>query len=243
MSVKAFAIIAGVGPGTGRSVAKRFAKVYPVVLLARNPASLEDVAREINNEGGRAVGVSADLSGDKSMEAAFKQINSLFGSLPLAAAVFNLGGGFVKKSFLDLTEAEFEQGFNTHVKGGFNFAKATLPLLLNSTELSSPPTLIFTGATASLRGGPGLATFAAGKFALRALAQSLAREFGPRGVHVSHVIIDGMIDTPRTQQFLLDHEDAKLNPDAIAETYWNIHQQPRTALSFELELRPWVEKW
>lgn len=101
-------------------------------------------------------------------------------------------------------------------KGGFNFAKATLPLLLKSTELASPPTLIFTGATASLKGGPGLATFASGKFALRALAQSLSREFGPQGVHVSHVIIDGIIDTPRTQQFVIDHADAKLNPEAVS---------------------------
>lgn len=109
---------------------------------------------------------------------------------------------------------------HTISKGGFNFAKATLPLLLQSTGLKHPPTLIFTGATASLKAGATLATFASGKFALRALSQSLAREFNPKGVHVSHVIIDGMIDTPRTKQFILEHEDAKLDPEAVCTTLY-----------------------
>lgn len=100
--------------------------------------------------------------------------------------------------------------------GGFNFAQATLPLMLPSTgQTSNPPTLIFSGATASLKGGTALAAFAAGKFALRALAQSLAREFGPQGIHVSHVIIDGIIDTPHTKQFGSDQPDAKLNPNSV----------------------------
>ena len=105
---------------------------------------------------------------------------------------------------------------DTCSKGAFNFAQAVLPRMLESTAATHPPTLIFTGATASLKGGATLATFASGKFALRALAQSLAREFQPKGIHVSHVIIDGMIDTPRTKQFVLEGESAKLDPEAVS---------------------------
>lgn len=106
-------------------------------------------------------------------------------------------------------------------KGGFNFAKRALPLLLEAKDKAShPPTLIFTGATASVRGSAQFATFATGKFALRALAQSLAREFGPQGVHVSHVIIDGVIDIPRTKGYTFEHEDAKLSPDAVSSTLY-----------------------
>ncbi|KAH1304934.1 hypothetical protein KXV95_007112, partial [Aspergillus fumigatus] len=128
-------------------------------------------------------------------------------------------------------------------KGAFNFAKSALPLLLQAQGLQHPPTLIFTGATASVKGSANFAAFATGKFALRALAQSLAREFGPKGVHVSHVIIDGVIDIPRTKAWTFEHEDAKLDPDAIAESYWHLHTQPRTTFGFELDLRPYVEKW
>lgn len=150
-------------------------------------------------------------------------------------------------------------------QGAFNFAQRSLPLLLDSRESSEyPPTLIFTGATASLRGSANYASFASAKFALRALAQSLAREFGPQGVHVSHTIIDGVIDIPRTKEWANEHEDGKLSPHAvsvisfgiliwyidlvtdllqIADSYWYLHTQPRTTFAFELDLRPYVEKW
>lgn len=107
------------------------------------------------------------------------------------------------------------QRLNRNRKGAFNFAKSALPLLLQAQGLQHPPTLIFTGATASVKGSANFAAFATGKFALRALAQSLAREFGPKGVHVSHVIIDGVIDIPRTKAWTFEHEDAKLDPDAV----------------------------
>lgn len=243
MAAKAFAIVAGVGPGTGASIARRFAKAYPVVLLARNPANYEPVAEEINSSGGKAIGISTDLSDSKSVQAAFEKIAQQFPDVPLAAAIFNPGGGFVRKPFLELTEEEFDSGYLSQGKGAFNFSKVTLPLLLKSTHLEHPPTLIFTGATASLRGSANCAAFAAGKFALRALAQSLAREFGPKGVHVSHAIIDGIIDIPRTKSWTFEHPDAKLSPDAIADSYWHLHTQPRTTFAFELDLRPYVEKW
>ncbi|GES63829.1 oxidoreductase, short-chain dehydrogenase/reductase family [Aspergillus terreus] len=240
---KPFAIIAGVGPGTGASIARRFAKAYSVVLLARNPASFEPVVNEINTSGGQALGISTDLSDSTSVRAAFDKISKQYAGLALAAAVFNPGGGFVRKPFLELTEEEFTQGYESQGKGGYLFAKGTLPLLLEAKGLPHPPTLIFTGATASLKGSANFSSFASGKFALRALAQSLAREFGPQGVHVSHVIIDGVIDIPRTKAWKFEHEDAKLDPEAIAESYWHLHTQPRTTFGFELDLRPYVEKW
>ncbi|KAH2331591.1 hypothetical protein KXV29_006295 [Aspergillus fumigatus] len=198
MATKALAVIAGVGPGTGASIARRFAKAYSVVVLSRNPANFEPLVQEINSSGGQALGISADVTDSTSVKSA---------------------------------------------KGAFNFAKSALPLLLQAQGLQHPPTLIFTGATASVKGSANFAAFATGKFALRALAQSLAREFGPKGVHVSHVIIDGVIDIPRTKAWTFEHEDAKLDPDAIAESYWHLHTQPRTTFGFELDLRPYVEKW
>ncbi|KNG86848.1 oxidoreductase, short chain dehydrogenase/reductase family [Aspergillus nomiae NRRL 13137] len=243
MASKPFAIIAGVGPGTGASIARKFAQAYSVVLLARNPANFTPVVDEINANGGQATGISADLSDTNSVNSAFEKITQQYGGSTLAAAVFNSGGGFVRKPFLELTEEEFVSGFESQGKGGFNFAQRTLPLLQKASGLQHPPTLIFTGATASLKGSASFSAFASGKFALRALAQSLAREFGPKGVHVSHVVIDGVIDIPRTKAWTFEHEDAKLDPAAIADAYWHLHTQPRTTWGFELDLRPYVEKW
>ncbi|KAJ6036749.1 Oxidoreductase short chain dehydrogenase/reductase family [Penicillium herquei] len=245
MATKALAVIAGVGPGTGASIAKRFAQAYSVVVLARNSDNYNSVVQEITSSGGHAVGISADVSDSSSVNAAFDQIEKQFSGSPVAAAIFNAGGGFVRKPFLELTEEDFSTSLDIQAKGGFNFAKRALPLLLKAKDSSPqhPPTLIFTGATASIKGSPQFASFAAGKFAVRALSQSLAREFGPQGIHVSHAIIDGIIDIPRTKGWVLEHEDAKLSPDAIAESYWHLHSQPRTTFAFELDLRPYIEKW
>ncbi|KAJ9319414.1 hypothetical protein DTO271D3_183 [Paecilomyces variotii] len=243
MAAKAIAIVAGVGSGTGASIARKFAKAYPVVLLSRNPTNYQPIVEEINAAGGKAVGFSTDLADLKSVQSTFDKIAKEFPSALLAAAIFNPGGGFVRKPFLELTEEEFLSGFESQGKGAFNFSQATLPLLLKATSLEHPPSLIFTGATASVRGSANCSGFASGKFALRALSQSLAREFGPQGVHVSHVIVDGVIDIPRTKSWKFDHPDAKISPDAIADSYWFLHTQPRTTFAFEVDLRPYVEKW
>ncbi|KAI9034917.1 uncharacterized protein KD926_005022 [Aspergillus affinis] len=244
MASKSIAIIAGVGPGTGASIARKFAKAYTVVVLARNPENFDPVVQEINASGGQAFGISTDVSDSKSVNAAFDKIASQFPSSKVIAAVFNTGGGLVRKPFLELTEQDYSIALASQAQGAFNFAQHSLPLLLDSRESSEyPPTLIFTGATASLKGSANFAAFASGKFALRALAQSLAREFGPQGVHVSHTIIDGIIDIPRTKAWANEHVDGKLSPDAIADSYWYLHTQPRTTFAFELDLRPYVEKW
>ncbi|EED13083.1 oxidoreductase, short chain dehydrogenase/reductase family [Talaromyces stipitatus ATCC 10500] len=243
---KAIAVIAGVGPGTGSSIARKFAQHYPVIVLARNPSNYAEVVQTINSSGGQAIGLSTDLSDSTSVSSTFKKITTeLFPDSPIAAAVFNSGGGFVRKPFLELTESEFAAGWEGQVKGAFLFAQATLPLLLKGVEekVEFPPSLIFTGATASIRGSANFSVFASAKFGLRALSQSLAREFGPKGVHVSHVIVDGVIDIPRTKEWKFEHEDAKISPDAIADSYWFLHTQPRTTFAYELDLRPYVEKW
>ena len=220
MASRLIAIVAGVGPGTGASVARKFAKAYPVVLLARKPENFESLADEINASGGKAIGVSTDVSSQDSLKKALGTIKQEFGdSVGAAAAIFNASGGFLRKPFLDIDASVFEQSLNVSALGGVLFAQTFLPLLLKGKEVGGqhPPTLIFTGATASIKSSAQLASFSTGKWALRALSQSLAKEFGPQGVHVAHAIIDGVIDIPRTKEWLKDlGPEAKLSSDGVS---------------------------
>ncbi|KAL8660619.1 MAG: hypothetical protein Q9202_006364 [Teloschistes flavicans] len=215
-----FAIVVGVGPGTGATVARKFGATYPIALLARNPSNYEDAVRDIQSAGGRAIGIPTDVQDAESVKHAVETAQKEFGSERLAAAVFNVGGRFIRKPFLELTQED---------RGAFLFSRAVLPLLLASSTASSsssssspapqhPPTLIFTGATAAMKGSALCASFSTGKFALRSLSQSLAREFGPKGVHVAHVNVDGVIDIPRTKEWMKDAgPDAKIRPEAFGE--------------------------
>jgi len=217
-----------------------------VVLLARNPANYESIVEEIKASGGQAIGISTDVSSESSVKSTFSEIQKQFAGKKLAAAVFNVGGSFVRKPFLETTLQEYESGYQANGSGFFLFAQSTLPLLLDSVSSAPyPPSLIITGATASLRGSASMSTFASGKFALRATGQSLAREFGPKGIHVAHVIVDGVIDIPRTKSYTVNGgaEDGKINSDAIADTYWHLHTQPRSHFTHELDCRPYVEKF
>ncbi|KAH8899604.1 NAD(P)-binding protein [Thozetella sp. PMI_491] len=246
MNSKFFAVIAGAGAGTGRSVALRFAKEYPVVLLSRRPESYNDIVAEIKKAEGEAIGISTDTSDPASVAAAFETIKKEFPDKKLAAAVFNAAAGFAVKPFLELKPEELQAALKGNADGVFNFAQAVLPGLLASVEdAPHPPTLIITGATASVRGSARFATFAAGKFAVRAIGQSLAREFGPQGVHVAHALIDSVIDVPRTKGYNVNEgkPDGKTSPDAIAESYWHLHTQHRSAFTQELDIRPYVEKF
>ncbi|KAI0181504.1 NAD(P)-binding protein [Hypoxylon sp. FL1284] len=246
MSSKLFAIIAGAGPGTGRACAVRFAKAYPVVLLTRKAESYQDTVAEINKSGGKAIGISADTSDVKSLDSAFETITKELPGFKLAAAIYNVGAGFSRKPFLELTVEDFDVAVGGNARGLFNFAQKTMPLLLETVpESEHPPTLLITGATASVRGSYMFATMGASMFARRALGQSLAREFGPKGVHVAHAIIDGVIDIPRTSAYAVNGgvEDGKLRADAITESYWNLHTQHRSAFTQEIDMRPFVEKF
>ncbi|KAL9072903.1 MAG: hypothetical protein Q9161_003274 [Pseudevernia consocians] len=244
MSTKPIAIIAGVGPGTGAAIARKFASAYPVALLSRNPDTYTPIVDAINQSGGKAIGISTDVSDTKSVKAMVEKVKQEYGNnVKCAAAIFNASGAFVRKPFLELTEEVMDASYAGSVKGSFLFSQATLPLLLSATSTSEhPPSLIFTGATASVKGSALFAAFATMKFALRAMAQSLAREFGPKGVHVAHAVIDGVIDIPRTQAYGLPKE-AKIDPEAIADAYWHLHTQPKSSFTWEIDIRPGVEKW
>ncbi|KAJ5375264.1 hypothetical protein N7517_007270 [Penicillium concentricum] len=241
---RSIAVIAGAGPGTGSAIALRFAKAYPVVLLARSQSSLDPLVSDITQSGGSVMSLPTDVSNSSSMTSTMDQIKAKFGpDLTIAAAIYNVASKFTRKPFLEQSQEDFLGSLEPSIKGAFNFAQATLPLMLSPNEGQSPPTLIFTGATAALKGGSGLSGFAMSKFGIRAMSQSLAREFGPKGVHVSHAIIDGIIDTEKTKDYLKDIPDGKIDPEWIAESYWFLHTQPRSSFTHEIDLRPYSETW
>ncbi|KAH9865411.1 hypothetical protein J1614_008994 [Plenodomus biglobosus] len=247
MTSKLVAVIAGVGTGTGAAIARKFAKAYPVILLARKPESFEGLAKEINSGGGNALGISTDVSDASSLKNAVDYIRKEFGNdVGAAAAIFNASGNIMRKPFLETPSDVFAQGLAVSAMGGILFSQALLPLLLKGVEQGSqhPPSLIFTGATASVKSNAQMASFSTGKWAVRALSQSLAREFGPQGIHVAHAIIDGIIDIPLTRELFKNlGPEAKLSADGIANDYWWLHTQPKTNFTWEIDLRPAVEKW
>lgn len=241
-----FAVIAGVGGGLGRACAIRFSREYPVVLLARKPESYESTVSEIKQVGGHAIGIPADAADPESMASAFEAIKRELPDSKLAAAIYNVASPLGKMPFLELTLNDLNASLDGNIRGFFNFAHHSIPLLLDAVGTSTrPPTLIVTGASASVRGSANFAAFSAGKFALRSLTQSIAREFSPKGVHVAHAIIDGVIEGPRTKGYAPNGgvDDGKMNPDAIAESYWSLHSQHRSTFTQELDLRPYVEKF
>jgi len=250
VSNKFFAIVAGVGPGTGRSVALKFSEFYPVVLLARRPESYTDVVAQINKAGGKAIGISADATDEASLTSAVESLkkDSEFEHLQLVAAIYNVRPNSrpSRKPFLELNLEDLDNSLNGNVRGLFTFAQGVLPPLLKSVESSPhPPTFIVTGATASIRGSKLWSVIAAGKSAGRILTQSLAREFGPAGLHVAHAIIDGGIDVPDAEHAANNAAtpDGKLSPYGIAESYWNLHTQHKSAFTQEIDLRPFNEKF
>lgn len=223
-SARPCALVVGVGPGLGAALARRFATGgLKVAVAARRPERLAVLAEEV---GGRAYG--CDVGDDAAVTALFRQVAGELG--PPALVAFN-AGAFLRQPVVEMTAAEFERCWRASAFGGFLVGREAARAMLPAGSGS----ILFTGATASLRGGANFAAFAAGKFGLRAVAQSMARELGPQGIHVAHVIIDGQIGEAE--------RDAKLHPDAIAEAYWQLHQQPRSAWTQELDLRPWAEKF
>ncbi len=232
------AAVLGAGPGLGAAVARRFARGgFAVALMARKEESVAGVREEIEGNGGAALYASADATDPASVEVAFGQVRDKIGDPEVF--VYN-AGAFQMGGVLEVDSRRFDECFKVNCAGAFYAAQQVLPAMIESGR----GTILFTGATASLRGSARFSALAVGKFGLRALAQSMAREFGPQGIHVAHVIIDGQINTPRMREMSPDREyHTMLSPDAIAETYWQLHTQDRTAWTLELDLRPSVESF
>jgi NAD(P)-dependent dehydrogenase (short-subunit alcohol dehydrogenase family) len=235
------ALILGVGAarGLGAASARSFAAAgYRIVIAGRDPDKLRQAAQSIATPGPAPqvevgdVTVAADVA---------RFVASAEALAPLSVAIHNAGGNR-PAPFLQVDASSFEEHWRAHAFGAFLLAQAALPAMLQRQS----GTLIFTGASASLRGRANFAPFAAAKGALRMLAQSLAREFGPKGIHVAHLIVDGVIDGDRAKAFIGDADerftnDRMLHPDRIAEAYLMLHRQQRTAWTQELDLRPWSE--
>jgi len=219
-------------------VARRFAdNGFAVAMMARRKESLAEIRQDIEGNGGKAFPLSADATDPESVAAAFERARSDLGDpevLVYNAGAFQMGG------ILEVSPAQFDACFRANCAGAFYAAREVLPAMVEAGR----GTILLTGASAALRGKANFSALAVGKFGLRALAQSMAREFGPQGIHVSHVIIDGQINTPRIQEMSPDREEhTLLSPDAIAETYCQLHSQDRTAWTLELDLRPSVESF
>ncbi len=242
-AVQGSVLVAGVGAsqGLGAAIARRFAAGgFPVAIAGRNQDKLEATAEELKKSGAKVAACIGDVS---KAEDAARFVAAAQSLAPLAAAVHNAGGN-EPTPFLKLTEDRFERHWREHALGGFQIAQAALPVLLARGGGS----LLFTGASGSLRGKANFAPFASAKAALRNLAQSIAREFGPQNIHVGHVVVDGGIGGERLLARMPQLReqrgpDGLLEPDAIAEAYWVLHHQQRSAWTLELDVRPWAENF
>ncbi len=232
------AAVLGVGPGLGAAIARRFASEgFAVGLMARREQSLTTVREEIERAGGETLAISADAADAASVASAFKEVRNGLGDPEVF--VYN-AGAFQRGGILEVSPDQFDECFRANCSGAFYGAQQVLPAMVER----GCGTILLTGATAALRGSANFAALATGKFGLRALAQSMAREFGPQGIHVAHTIIDGQIDTPRLREAQPDREEnTTLSPDAIAEAYWQLYSQDPTAWTQELDLRPAVESF
>ena len=239
---KPVALVIGAGDSTGGAIAKRFAAGGLTACVTRREADkLEPLLASIRAAGGAAHGFGSDARKEDDVIALVDRIEREVG--PIEVLVFNIGAN-VPCSILDETARKYFKIWEMACLGGFLNAREVARRMV----VRGHGTIIFTGATASLRGSAHFAAFAGAKHALRALAQSMSRELGPRNIHVAHVVVDGAIDTEFIRSNFPDKyatkaDDGILNPDHIADNYWHLHTQPRDAWTFELDLRPWSERW
>lgn len=240
---KPTALVLGAGPGLGGAVARRFAgEGYRVVAVRRRHGDeLAALCFEIKSSGGDVVPFEMDARREEQVVDLVEHIERDLG--PLEVAVFNPGAN-INIPIREMPSQKFFKVWEMACFAGFLVGREAARVMVPRGR----GTILFTGATASLRGGPGFSAFASAKAGLRAVAQSMARELGPQGIHVAHTVIDGPIDMPWIRENFGEElskrgPDALLAPDDIAETYWSIHRQPRSAWTFEVDMRPWTEKW
>jgi NAD(P)-dependent dehydrogenase (short-subunit alcohol dehydrogenase family) len=242
MNEKRAVLVIGAGDATGGAIARRFAREGFIACgTRRNAEKLDPLLERIRAEGGEAHGFGSDARKEEQVIELVSRIERDIA--PIEVLVFNIGAN-VRFGIAETTARVYykvwEMGCFAGFLNGREVAKAMLP--------RKRGTIIFTGATASMRGSVGFSAFSGAKHALRALAQSMSRELGPQGIHVAHVVIDGAIDTEFIkgmfpERYALKEQGGVLDPDAVAENYWQIHCQPRTAWTHELDLRPWLEEW
>jgi len=236
------ALVVGAGDGLGSAVARRFARGgYTAALARRGGDKLESACKAIEAEGGRAHAFGVDARREDAVVELFDRVERELG--PIEVAVHNIGAN-VNFSILEMDARKYMKVWEMACFSGFLVGREAARRMVPRGR----GTILFPGATASLRGGAGFAAFAGAKHALRALAQSMARELGPRGIHVGHIVVDGPIDMPWIRENCAElvasrPADGLLAPDDIAENSWLLHAQPRSAWTHELDLRPWVEKF
>ncbi|OTG80181.1 glucose 1-dehydrogenase [Acinetobacter sp. ANC 5054] len=241
-NVPKVALVIGAGDATGGEIAKRFARGGYIACMTRRSADkLQPLIDEIQQAGGQAYGFASDARKEEQVIELIEQIETTIG--PIEVMVFNIGAN-VPCSILEETARKYFKIWEMACFGAFLTGREVAKRMVTRER----GTIIFTGATAGMRGAAGFAAFSGAKHALRALAQSMARELGPRNIHVAHVVVDGAIDTDFIQQtfpelYAKKDQDGILNPAHIAENYWHLSQQPRDAWTHELDLRPWMERW
>lgn len=241
MAEKRSVLVIGAGDATGGAIARRFAREgLTAIVTRREVASLEPLLQKIRADGGEAHGFGSDARVEEEVVALFAKIETEIA--PLEAVVFNIGAN-VNFPIRETTSRVYRKVWEMAAFAGFLAGREAAKVMVPRKR----GTIIFTGATASIRGASGFSAFSGAKFALRSLAQSMARELGPEGIHVAHAIIDGAIDTEWIaknfpQRYALKEQGGILNPEHIADAYWMLHAQPRDAWTHELDLRPWMEK-
>jgi len=236
------AVIFGAGPGLGAAFSRGFAEDgFHVCPVRRNGDALNAVVSEVEAAGGTARAFSADGADEAAVETVFDTVEREIG--PVELAIFN-AGGFVTAPVCETSVETFRKTWENAALAGFLTGRAAARRMAPRGR----GTILFTGATASTRGGSGFTAFSGAKFALKAVAQAMARELGPKGVHVAHIILDGVVSTPSTREWLEDAdrkaaESTVLDVEAVTQAYRNIVRQPRSAWTFETDLRPWSEDW
>ncbi len=241
ISGKPVALVVGAGDALGSAIAKRFAEEGFHLVVTRRRGDLAGLVSSIEFAGGSATGVHSDARDENQVKELIEHIEHKIGAL--AVTVFNVGGN-VRFPILQTTSRVYRKVWEMCAFAGFLVGREVSARMVER----GTGTLLFTGATASIRGSEGFAAFSGGKHALRALAESMARELGPKGIHVGHVVIDGPIDNKNTRELFPEFfanrpEDGVIQTSDLAEIYWNLHCQPRSAWSFETDVRTYIEPW
>jgi NAD(P)-dependent dehydrogenase (short-subunit alcohol dehydrogenase family) len=236
-SNKPVAVITGVGAGLGAALVRRFAATYAVAILARKADYLKALATEIRGSGATVLDLPCDVSDPAQISAAFRAVRNDLGEPDVL--LYNAGTGTFG-NIIEITPEQYEADWRVNALGAFVAAKEVAPAMLARGR----GTMLFTGATAGVKAGPKSVSFGPAKFAMRGLAQSLARDLGPKGIHVAWINVDGSIDIPGARGLKPSLRDGDfLKPDAIAETYWHLAHQDPSAWTMELEVRPFKEKF